>query len=67
MTNTTLVELKEYYDRAAFYLGASQLIPQSIPLQNYAQSIATGADPLPVLRTLDADWSRLAFRSSVPE
>ncbi|WP_309133952.1 substrate-binding domain-containing protein [Cellulomonas sp.] len=67
VTNSTLVELKEYYDRAAFYLGASQLIPQSIPLQNYAQSIATGADPLPVLRTLDADWSRLAFRSSVPE
>ncbi len=63
VTNETLVELKEYYDRAAFYLGASQLVPQSIPLQNYAQSLAAGAAPEPVLRTLDADWARLAFRS----
>jgi raffinose/stachyose/melibiose transport system substrate-binding protein len=66
VTNSTLLELREYYDRGAFYLGASQLVPQSIPLQNYAQSIATGADPLPILRTLDADWSRLAFRAPVP-
>jgi raffinose/stachyose/melibiose transport system substrate-binding protein len=63
VTNETLVELKDYYDRAAFYLGASQLVPQSIPLQNYTQSLATGAAPEPVLRTLDADWRRLAFRS----
>jgi raffinose/stachyose/melibiose transport system substrate-binding protein len=63
VTNATLVELREYYDRAAFYLGASQLVPQSIPLQNYTQSLATGADPSSVLRTLDADWARLAFRS----
>jgi raffinose/stachyose/melibiose transport system substrate-binding protein len=63
VTNTTLVELKEYYDRGAFYLGASQLVPQSIPLQNYTQSLATGADPSRVLRTMDADWARLAFRS----
>lgn len=63
VTHPTLVELREYYDRAAFYLGASQLVPQSIPLQNYTQSLAAGADPRPVLRTLDADWQRLAFRS----
>lgn len=66
VTNSTLVELQEYYDRAAFYIGASQLVPQSIPLQNYAQALATGAAPEPVLRTLDADWARLAFRSAVP-
>jgi raffinose/stachyose/melibiose transport system substrate-binding protein len=66
VTNSTLVELKEYYDRADFYLGASQLVPQSIPLQNYTQSLATGAEPEPVLRTLDADWARLAFRAPVP-
>ncbi|MBF0688183.1 MAG: extracellular solute-binding protein [Cellulomonas sp.] len=63
VTDPTLVELREYYDRADFYLGASQLVPQSIPLQNYTQSLASGADPRPVLRTLDADWQRLAFRS----
>jgi len=61
--NSTLIELKEYYDRAAFYLGASQLVPRSIPLENYTQALATGADPLSTLRTLDADWARLAFRS----
>ncbi|GIG40603.1 ABC transporter substrate-binding protein [Cellulomonas phragmiteti] len=63
VTDPTLVELQEYYDRADFYLGASQLVPQSIPLQNYTQSLASGADPQRVLRTLDADWQRLAFRS----
>jgi len=63
VTNPTLVELKDYYDRSAFYLGASQLVPQSIPLQNYTQSLVSGAAPEPVLRTLDADWRRLAFRS----
>lgn len=63
VTDPTLVELQEYYDRAAFYLGASQLVPQSIPLQNYTQSLASGAEPRPVLRRLDADWRRLAFRS----
>ncbi|MGW6129267.1 ABC transporter substrate-binding protein [Cellulomonas sp. NPDC055163] len=63
VTNATLVELQEYYDRADFYVGASQLVPQSIPLQNYTQSLITGADPGSVLRRVDADWSRLAFRS----
>lgn len=64
VTNPTLVELQEYYERADFYVGASQLVPQSIPLQNYTQSLITGAeDPRTVLRTLDADWARLAFRS----
>jgi raffinose/stachyose/melibiose transport system substrate-binding protein len=65
--NPTLVELQDYYERAAFYVGASQLVPQSIPLQNYTQSLASGAEPLPVLQTVDEDWARLAFRSSVPE
>lgn len=63
VTHPTLVELREYYERGAFYLGASQLVPQSIPLQNYTQSLANGADPVPVLRTLDGDWARLAFRT----
>lgn len=63
VTNPTLVELQGYYERADFYIGPSQLVPQSIPLQNYAQSLVTGAEPRSVLRTLDADWSRLAFRS----
>lgn len=59
----TLVELQEFYDRAAFSLGASQLVPQNIPLQNYVQGIVLGSDPGSTLRTIDADWARIAFRS----
>ncbi|WP_205856740.1 ABC transporter substrate-binding protein [Phytoactinopolyspora endophytica] len=63
VTHPTLVEVQPYYDRAEFYLGPSQLLPQSIPIHNYAQALVTGADPDSVLRTIDADWARLAFRS----
>ena len=63
VTHPTLVDLQPFYDDAAFSLGASQLVPQSIPLQNYAQGMALGADTTSTLRTLDADWARLAFRS----
>jgi raffinose/stachyose/melibiose transport system substrate-binding protein len=41
------------------------LIPKTIPVFNYAQSIALGADPAKTLSTLDADWARLAFRAPV--
>ncbi|WP_159620929.1 ABC transporter substrate-binding protein [Ruania rhizosphaerae] len=63
VSNPTLQELQPFYDDAAFYLGATQLIPQSIPVHNYAQALVTGSDPDQILRTLDADWARLAFRS----
>ncbi|BDZ48306.1 carbohydrate-binding protein [Frondihabitans sucicola] len=62
-TNPALVGMQKYYDDAAFYLGASQIIPSEIPVANYAQSIALGSKPEPVLRQLDGDWSRLALRS----
>lgn len=61
--NPALVGMQKYYDDAAFYLGASQLIPSAIPVANYAQSIVLGARPAPVLEQLDGDWSRLALRS----
>ncbi len=61
--NPALAGMQKYYDDAAFYLGASQLIPSAIPVANYAQSIALGARPGPVLEQLDGDWSRLALRS----
>lgn len=63
VTHPALVELQPYYDDARFYLGPSQLVPQSIPIHNYAQALVTGADPGAVLRTIDADWARLARRS----
>lgn len=58
-----LAEMQSYYDDAAFYLGPSQLVPQSLPLHNYAQGMVTGADPHALLRTMDADWARVAYRS----
>lgn len=51
-----------YYNEGAVYQGPGVLIPRAIPTENYAQSLALGADPLGVLRTMDADWARLAFR-----
>ena len=51
-----------FYDNAQFYQGASVLIPKSIPVFNYAQSVALGADADELLSTLDADWARLARR-----
>lgn len=62
-TNPALIGMQKYYDDAAFYLGASQMIPSEIPVANYAQSIALGSKPGPVLTQLDGDWSRLALRS----
>jgi raffinose/stachyose/melibiose transport system substrate-binding protein len=62
-SNPALAGMQKYYDSAAFYLGASQLIPSAIPVANYAQSIALGSRPGPVLEQLDGDWSRLALRS----
>ncbi len=61
--NPALVGMQKYYDDAAFYLGASQLIPSAIPVANYAQSIVLGSRPAPVLEQLDGDWARLALRS----
>ncbi|MEV7606437.1 extracellular solute-binding protein [Paenarthrobacter sp. NPDC089322] len=52
----------EYYDNAQVYQGPSVLVPKTIPIMNYTQALVFGADPASTLRTLDADWARLAFR-----
>jgi len=62
-SSPALAGMQKYYDDGAFYLGASQLIPASIPVSNYAQSIALGAAPEALLQPLDADWARLALRN----
>lgn len=64
VSNPALRGMQDSYDRAAFSLGASQLIPAEIPVANYLQSIAFGGAPAPQLRTLDGDWARLALRSA---
>lgn len=62
VTDPRIAPMQEFYDRGAFTMGASQFIPLTIPYENYIQSIALGADPETVLRRMDSDWSRLAFR-----
>ena len=62
VTDERILGMKEYYDAADFYQGPSKAIPLTIPTENYMQGIALGAEPAKTLRTLDADWARLAFR-----
>ncbi|WP_347108132.1 extracellular solute-binding protein [Paenarthrobacter sp. S56] len=52
----------KYYDNAQVYQGPSVLVPKTIPIMNYTQALVFGADASSTLRTLDADWARLAFR-----
>lgn len=62
VTDERILGMKEYYDAAQFYQGASKAIPLTIPTDNYMQGIVTGADPERTLARLDADWARLALR-----
>lgn len=51
-----------YYSSGAVYQGPSVLVPKTIPVFNYAQAMVFGQSPASVLRTMDQDWARLAFR-----
>lgn len=57
--------MAEYYDAGQIYQGPSVLVPKTIPVFNYTQAMALGADPAGMLRTMDADWARVAFRAPV--
>ncbi|WP_307807131.1 extracellular solute-binding protein [Naasia sp. SYSU D00057] len=57
-----ILGMQEFYDEGKFYQGASRAIPLTIPVDNYIQALATGADPESTLARLDADWARVAFR-----
>lgn len=56
-----------YVDSGQVYQGPSVLVPKTIPVFNYAQAMALGANPASVLKTMDADWARLAFRAPKKE
>lgn len=56
----------EYYDEGRIYQGPSVLVPKTIPVFNYAQAMVLGAEPAGILRTMDADWARIAFRAPAP-
>jgi raffinose/stachyose/melibiose transport system substrate-binding protein len=62
VTDPRIIGMKEYYDAADFYQGASRAIPLTIPTDNYLQGIALGSSVENTLKTLDADWARLALR-----
>lgn len=62
VTDPRIVGMKPYFDDARFYQGASKAIPLTIPTDNYLQGMVTGSDPTTTLKTLDADWARLALR-----
>ncbi|MFE7844281.1 ABC transporter substrate-binding protein [Microbacterium sp. NPDC057407] len=58
--------MQEYYDNGQVYQGPSVLVPKTIPVFNYTQAMVFGAEPESVLRTMDQDWARLAFRQPAP-
>jgi raffinose/stachyose/melibiose transport system substrate-binding protein len=58
--------MQEFYDDGQVYQGPSVLVPKTIPVFNYTQSMVFGADAASVLRTMDQDWARLAFRQPAP-
>ena len=62
VTDERIVGMKAYFDDAKFYQGPSKAIPLTIPTDNLLQGVVTGSDPSETLRTLDADWARLALR-----
>ncbi|WP_199787669.1 MULTISPECIES: ABC transporter substrate-binding protein [Microbacterium] len=55
-----------YYDEGRIYQGPSVLVPKTLPIFNYAQAMVLGAAPSSILRTMDADWARIAFRAPIP-
>jgi len=57
--------MAEYYDTGQIYQGPSVLVPKTIPVFNYTQAMVLGSDPAGLLRTMDADWARVAFRAPV--
>ncbi|WP_404436527.1 ABC transporter substrate-binding protein [Microbacterium aerolatum] len=56
----------EYYDNGQIYQGPSVLVPKTLPIFNYAQAMVLGASTESTLRTMDADWARIAFRAPIP-
>ncbi|GAA3701230.1 extracellular solute-binding protein [Zhihengliuella alba] len=63
VTDPRIADLQPFIDRGAVYQGVSQGVPLTIPFENYCQSLVFGADLDQTLRTLDADWARLAKRA----
>ena len=64
---TRIEGMIEYYENGQIYQGPSVLVPKTIPVMNYAQAMVLGASTTSMLRTMDADWARIAFRAPIPK
>lgn len=62
VTDERIVGMREYFDEAKFYQGASKAIPQTIPADNYLQGVILGGSVEDTLQTIDRDFARLALR-----
>ncbi len=51
-----------FYNAGDVYQGPSVLVPKTIPVFNYAQAMVFDGSAASLLRTMDQDWARLAFR-----
>jgi raffinose/stachyose/melibiose transport system substrate-binding protein len=61
-TDARILGLAPYVEANKVYQGSSVLVPRAIPLMNYTQALVLGESPEEILRTIDADYARLAFR-----
>lgn len=57
----------EYYTSGAVYIAPGQINPPAVPTNSYAQSLVLGDDATSILRSMDADWARVAFRQSASD
>ncbi|MCM3778819.1 ABC transporter substrate-binding protein [Microbacterium hydrocarbonoxydans] len=57
----------EYYQNGQIYQGPSVLVPRTLPVFNYAQAMVLGQSTEATLKTMDADWARIAFRAPIPK
>jgi len=64
-TDPRTAGLTPYLDAGRIYQGSSTFVPNTIPLENYFQGALLDGDGEGMLRTLDADWDRLARRSAL--
>ncbi len=62
VTDERILGMEQYIEDGRFYLPPSRVVPLTIPIDNYIQAMATGADAESTLARLDADWARLALR-----
>lgn len=62
-TDPRIMGAYDFYREGKFYFGPSVMVPRTIPMDGYAQSMVLGADPAETFAKVDADWARIAYRT----